>query len=668
MSQHTTSTLLQSGHRTSLWWVLCLFGLFLCFAPAQAQKPHPKAGKQQSKPQKPTEKIYIDHADVLWHNQSVLPDVQVARGNVRFRYNGMTLRCDSAWLSQERSYFKAFGHVRVTRPGGVTIDCGRLHYDGFEQVLHLRERVVAHEPGRTLRCDSLDYNTESKDAHYFGGRGTLVAGPNTIVADEGTYNTESKHFLFTGNVVMRSAQGRIRAANTPRAEGNMETGDIHVTGKSTISMSDGSVIHTNEGTFNQITGSAQTTGHATITSPERDIEGSDIHFNNETGDAEGHNGVTIKDKKERRDIKGKDVWYNSRTGYMEGRGDVDIVDHKNDRTIRGQRVVYNAQSGEMENYGDAFVDDRAAQRVIKGDTLIYNEKTRMGEGHGNVDYTDHKNKNVFRAQDCFYTEEAALAYGGNPGPLALDFSQGDTLYVHADTVRMRAWNVNTDSVYRKVYGVDNVRAYRTDVQAVGGLLVASTLDSCITLYDDPVLWNGSRQVTGDSIRAFMNDSTIREAYVMGQAMSIERMPDEKHYNQISAAILHAHFVDGVARQATAINSVRAVYYPVDDKDSTLTGMVYVETDTMRMFLSPERKLQKIWMPKTEGTMYPMNQIPPEQERLRGFVWLENLRPRDKDDVFRRVTKAGSLRRQYRKVALPPRQRIVSDFKDSDLQR
>lgn len=659
MTKHTISTTRQSGHRTSQWWVLCLFGLFLSLSHTYAQSRKPQA-------QKPTEKIYIDHADMLWHNQAAMPDIQVARGNVRFRYNGMTLRCDSAWLSQERSFFKAFGHVKVTRPGGVSLDCGRLHYDGFDQMLHARERVVVREPGRMLRCDSLDYNLQSDDANYFGGRGTLVAGPNTIIADEGTYNTKSKQFLFTGNVVMRSAQGRIRSAHTPRAEGNMETGDVHMTGKSTIAMRDGSVIHTNEGTFNQRTGSAQTVGHATITSPERDIDGTNISFNNETGEAEGHQGVTINDKKERRVIKGKDVWYNSNTGYMEGRGNVDIVDHKNNRTIRGQRVVYNAQSGDMENYGDAFVDDRAAQRVIKGDTLIYNEKTRMGEGHGNVDYTDYKNKNAFRANDCYYTEEAALAHGGNPGPLAMDFSQGDTLYIHADTVRMRAWNVNTDSVYRKVYGVDNVRAYRTDVQAVGGLLVACTRDSCITLYDAPVLWNGNRQVSGDSIRAFMNDSTIREAFVMGRAMSIEQLPDKGRYNQISSKTMHAQFVEGIVRQTTATDNVRVVYYPTDDKDSTLIGLVYIETDTMRMFLSPERKLEKIWMPKTEGTMYPMTQIPPEYERLRGFAWLENLRPRDKDDVFRRVTKAGSQRREYRKVAAPPHLRIADDFKGSGL--
>ena len=448
----------------------------------------------------------------------------------------------------------------------------------------------------------------------------------------------------------------------------METGEVHVVGKSTLRMSDGGVIHTNEGFFNQITGSARTVGHTTITSPERDIDGYNITFNNETGDAEGHQGVTINDKKAHRVIKGKDVWYNSNSGHMEGRGDVDIEDKQNDRTIRGQHVVYNATTGEMENYGNAWVDDRGAQRVIKGDTLLYNEKTRMGEAHGRVDYLDRKNKNAFRAEDCFYTEEAALAYGGDPGPLALDFSQGDTLYVHADTVRMRAWNVNTDSVYREVYGVDNVRAYRTDIQAVCGLLVANTLDSCITLYDDPVLWNGERQILGDSIRAFMNDSTVRDAYVMGNALSIERMTDREHFNQISAKSMHAHFIDGTVRQATAVDNVLTIFYPTDDKDSTLIGMVYVETDTMRMFLSPERKLEKIWMPKTEGMMYPLNQIPPEHRQLRGFVWLENLRPRDKDDVFRRVTKAQSLQRLYRKVAAPPRQRIVDRFNPETTRR
>ena len=76
-----------------------------------------------------------------------------------------------------------------------------------------------------------------------------------------------------------------------------------------------------------------------------------------------------------------------------------------------------------------------------------------------------------------------------------------------------------------------------------------------------------------------------------------------------------------------------MFYPQDSKDSTLTGLNYLETDTLRMFMSPERKLQKIWTSKAAGTMYPMTQIPPQRYHLDTFEWFENLRPAGPADVF-----------------------------------
>ena len=54
---------------------------------------------------------------------------------------------------------------------------------------------------------------------------------------------------------------------------------------------------------------------------------------------------------------------------------------------------------------------------------------------------------------------------------------------------------------------------------------------------------------------------------------------------------------------------------------------------MRMFISPERKLQRIWMPKATGTLYPMTQIPPGKNKLDVFQWFDYVRPLDKNDVF-----------------------------------
>ena len=72
---------------------------------------------------------------------------------------------------------------------------------------------------------------------------------------------------------------------------------------------------------------------------------------------------------------------------------------------------------------------------------------------------------------------------------------------------------------------------------------------------------------------------------------------------------------------------------MDDKDSTLQGQVYIETDTIKMFISPERRLDKIWTPKNTGVMLPMTQIPAEKLKLPEFAWFEELRPTDPQDVF-----------------------------------
>ena len=111
------------------------------------------------------------------------------------------------------------------------------------------------------------------------------------------------------------------------------------------------------------------------------------------------------------------------------------------------------------------------------------------------------------------------------------------------------------------------------------------------------------------------------------------MPDTIHYNQLSSKNLFAYFKDGNVRQTDAVSNVRAIYFPVDDKDTTLIGLNYTETDTMRMYIAPNRQLQRIWMPKAQGTLYPMTQIPPEKLRLDVFAWFDYIRPVDKNDVF-----------------------------------
>ena len=70
------------------------------------------------------------------------------------------------------------------------------------------------------------------------------------------------------------------------------------------------------------------------------------------------------------------------------------------------------------------------------------------------------------------------------------------------------------------------------------------------------------------------------------------------------------------------------------------SLVYMETDTMKMYMSPQRKLERIWTPKNNGTWYPITQIPPDKYKLPEFAWFEELRPTDPADVMNWRGKGG----------------------------
>ena len=320
--------------------------------------------------------------------------------------------------------------------------------------------------------------------------------------------------------------------------------------------------------------------------------------------------------------------------------------------IHTSDAYLNSHTDQSQLFGRSTIVDK--DKSITGDSLYHNSKTGLNEGFGNVVYIDKENKNELRAQHVFYNEQTGYGYATNRA-LMLDYSQKDTLWMHADSLKIYTHNIGTDSVYRKVHAFPHVRAYRQDLQAVCDSLVFNSQDSCMTMYRDPIAWNYNRQLLGEVMKVYMNDSTVRKAEIIGQALSVEKVDDKNHYNQVSSTRMDAYFNDGAMRRADAIGSVKTVFYNTDNKDSVLTELNYLETDTMRMYMSPTRQLEKIWASKSVGTMYPITQIPPDKYRLPEFAWFDYVRPTDKDDVFNwRGKKAGSELKAVRRREAPVR--------------
>lgn len=335
-------------------------------------------------------------------------------------------------------------------------------------------------------------------------------------------------------------------------------------------------------------------------------------------------------------------------------GPSDIVSDNNH--IYSERGRYYTVNDQAELLDRSVLTNEG--KKLTGDSLFYDRKKGYGEAFDNVQMNDTVNRNMLTGDYCYYDELAQNALATKRA-VAVDYSQGDSLFMHADTLLLNTYDLNTDSVYREMRAFHKVRMYRTDIQGVCDSLVYNTKDSCLTMYRDPILWNEGQQLLGEEIKVYMNDSTVDWAHIINQALTVEQK-DTVHYNQISGNEIKAYFQDGEARKVDVIGNVIVVYYP-EEKDTTMIGMNYSETSLLNMYLKDRKMVKMVMSPKSNGTLYPMDQIPADKMKLPAFVWFDYIRPLNKEDIFNwRGKRAGeTLRKSTRKPLSGPKREMIN---------
>ena len=273
----------------------------------------------------------------------------------------------------------------------------------------------------------------------------------------------------------------------------------------------------------------------------------------------------------------------------------------------------------------------SGEKRVVGDSLYYDRNEGYGEVFDNVVMDDYANKMRLTGDYVYYDEHADSAYATQRA-VAIDYSQGDSMYVHGDTLRLLTRFPDTDSVYRIVQAFHKVRIYRDDVQAVCDSMEFNALDSCMTMYYDPVVWNGPQQILGEVIRVYMNDTTVEWAHVENQALIVEKVGAE-HYNQISGREVKAYFVNGNIDKSDVIGNVMVVYYYSEVGDSIAFGMNTTECSYLTAYMK-ERQVDKLFIrDQSNGVFYPITQVPAGKDRLSNFAWLNKLRPMSKYDIM-----------------------------------
>ena len=332
--------------------------------------------------------------------------------------------------------------------------------------------------------------------------------------------------------------------------------------------------------------------------------------------------------------------YNTATNIAKIVGPTQIDNAQN--RIRTHLGYYNTGRRQATLLMRSIVSN--GSKEITGDSLFYDEKRGVSEAFGNIVYSDTVGRNMLTGEYGYMNELVDSSYVTGRA-VVMDYSQGDTLYMSADTIWAVTHNVDSDSLYRIVRACHKVRAYRSDIQAVCDSLVFDSRDTCMTMYKDPILWYSNMQLLGEEIKIYMDTASIDWVNIINQTLYAERM-GEQEYNQIRGQEMRFLFTGGDLSEMQVIGSVEVRYYPLDG-DSVMLGLNCTESGRLTTFMK-DGEVDKILIPtKADGIFYPLGQVPQEKRYLDNFAWFDYVRPTDKDDIFRWRGKSKEL--QLKKI-------------------
>ena len=492
----------------------------------------------------------------------------------------------------------------------------RLHYDQYQngdaQVLN--GHVHFRHQGANLFCDSAHFYEQSNSFEAFGHVKMQQGDTLSLTSDYAYYDGNNQLAQARYNVVLKHRKSTLYTDSLDYDRlynfGNFFEGGKLVDGNTTLT-SDWGEYHT------------------------------------DTKQAMFYYDVRLKDNKMY--MTTDSLFYNTQTSTAHIVGPSNITSGTSH--IYSENGYYNTKTEQSELFNRSVINDQG--RALIGDSVYHNAQDGSNYAYWNVVYNDTVNKNMMTGDYCEYNDSTGYAMATKRA-VTIDYSQQDSLYMHADTFKIFTYNIRTDSVYRKIHAYNKVRAYRTDLQAVCDSLVYNSKDSCMTMYKDPIAWYNSQQLLGELIKVYMRDSTIDYAHVIGQAFSAEQLHDSIHFNQISSKEMKTFFVNGEAREYQAIDNVLVNYFYTDEEDSVVTLMNYLETALLKAFIK-NRKMERIWTSKASGVYYPVNQIPADKNPLPGFAWFDYVRPLNKEDIFNwRPKKSGTELKEVKRREPPKR--------------
>ncbi len=312
-------------------------------------------------------------------------------------------------------------------------------------------------------------------------------------------------------------------------------------------------------------------------------------------------------------------------------------------TIEGDSSFMYAESGfhdtqtqEARLSENAFVQNKT--NTLSGDSIFYSKERGLSKVFRNVIMTDTANDVLVTGEFAIYNKAKFFAYVVDSAQ-AIFVDNADSSFLHADTLMIRF-----DSIEKPEYlfAYNHMKFFSKDMQGMADSLVYFFNDSTLQLHSNPFLWFEDNQISCQRIDLMSKLGELDSASFQTDVFLVSQDTVEpRFYNQVSGIDMHAWFREGDMRKILMLGKSETLYFMWED-DGTPVGMNRIDSKDMLIFLKDQELETITYIDKPTATLTPTQLVQPSEEKLRGFIWKEDDRPRKRADIFR---KEGELEEQ-----------------------
>jgi len=519
------------------------------------------------------------------------------KGPAQFLHDNTLILCDSAVWDTQANIVDAIGHVKIIQKN-TTLYSDNIKYLADQSLAQVRGNLVElvdNEGGR-LRTNFIDYFTKDSIGMFYNGGCLMNKDSSFIESSNGYYYAKEDRFLFQMKVEMQSDTVL------------MKTDSLAYLAKE------------NKAVFLTKTLAWQGDGFLMAKGGWYDRNNEYIHFSND---------VYIKTKNN--EIWAKEIDFDRKTGNAKLEYDVQVLDTAQSAIILADRVNYTSKPEsivlEKEPSIALFTVENEVRDTLffSADTIIY--QTRLHKDVDSSVITISKQRRDLSKRDPITEIYSSLKAKAS----LLNKKNSDTVNVDTLTVNMDTVKVKFLTAFK------NVKFYRSNIQGVCDSLQFNSLDSLIRLYKEPIIWNENKQLSADSIQVILSGRKLKKAELNSSAFVVMQ-EDSSHYDQVKSADIIIFFDDGKLSKFDALGSASVLFF--FEEDSVLTTMNEKECKALSATMLNNKIHRVRYFENINSNAYPLFNLPDNKQKLKGFKWADEKRPKNRYDVCNRSIKSS----------------------------